>query len=403
MTMKADKPLRICLIGSHFAEYVFALARAVSFHAEVLVVAQKENTVAEISADFVREGCGGLRTHFLRRTRNPLAIAVQALALVRAVRGFAPDVIHVQEDSKDILALALPFLGHVPVLLTVHDPKPHSGDDARVRRMTRHGRYIAQLRKRADAVLVHGHTMVDDARSVMERPALEAFVVPHGPLGQGVAVQDDVRREPGRCLFFGRIEAYKGLGRFIDVVELLAQRGVAVKGVVAGRGSDLERHRARLQSPRFELLDKFLAPEEVAREFRRADLVLMPYENATQSGVAAYAMGVGRPAVVFDVGALRELVRDAETGLVVPAGDMEALARAVQRVVEDRALNLQLSANAAALGQGELSWPQIARQSCAIYEGLARRANPVRFAGPHDMQPNRHMTAAASESGKQGK
>jgi glycosyltransferase involved in cell wall biosynthesis len=67
----------------------------------------------------------------------------------------------------------------------------------------------------------------------------------------------------------------------------------------------------------FELIEKFLTPEEVVREFSAsAAVVVMPYDNATQSGVAAYAIGVGRAVVAFDVGALHEMVQDGKTGLL---------------------------------------------------------------------------------------
>lgn len=110
--------LRVCLIATHFAEYSFALAQAlVKAGADVLVVASLENTVGEIGEAFVREGCGGVRTHFIRKSKNPFSLLGQALRLPGVVRAFRPQVLHVQEDSKDVLAAALPFLPRVPISL----------------------------------------------------------------------------------------------------------------------------------------------------------------------------------------------------------------------------------------------------------------------------------------------
>ena len=57
--------MRVCLVVTHFAEYGFALAAALARHAEVLVIANHENTCAEIGDEFVRAGCDGIRTHFM--------------------------------------------------------------------------------------------------------------------------------------------------------------------------------------------------------------------------------------------------------------------------------------------------------------------------------------------------
>jgi glycosyltransferase involved in cell wall biosynthesis len=369
---------RVCLVATHFAEYSFELARALATAgAEVLVVANLENTIGEIGEAFILEGCGGLRAHFIRKSRNPFIFVWQVLRLSRVIRAFRPEVLHVQEDSKDVLAAALPFLPRVPMLLTMHDPKPHTGADTNVRSRSRHGFYIAQLRRRADALVVHGQRLVADAREVLKRRTVVVHVVPHGPLGEALAAITAVEQQSERCLFFGRIEAYKGLNHFIATVRLLNERGVPAVGVVAGRGSDLEAHRAELKNnPMFELIEKFLTPEEVVREFMRAGVVVMPYDNATQSGVAAYAIGVGRAVVAFDVGALHEMVHEGETGLLVQHGDLSALTDAVRRVIEDPSLSKQLEKGARALATNKYSWGRIAEQTLDAYSSLM--VNPSR-------------------------
>lgn len=364
--------LRVCLIAPHFAEYAVALAQSLhAAGAAVLLVASRENLLAEIGPTALLAAPDGPALHLIHKSRNPLSLLWQALRLAAVVRRFAPQVLHVQEDSKDVLAAALPFLPKVPLLLTMHDPKPHSGDDTRVRTRTRHGIYIDQLRRRADAVLVHGERLVADARQVLGGSPVPVHVVPHGPLGQALAARQSSAQEAGRCLFFGRIEAYKGLRHFVDMVRRLRAQGVMVRGVVAGRGSDLEPHRAALQDgDAFELIERFLSPEDVVREFQRARVVVMPYDNATQSGVAAYAIGVGRGVVAFDVGALREMVDNGRTGLLVPHGDMPALMAAVRRVVEDDGLAQHLQKQARARADGEFSWPSIASRTLAAYASM---------------------------------
>ena len=74
---------------------------------------------------------------------------------------------------------------------------------------------------------------------------------------------------------------------------------------------------------------------EVEKYFSSSDLVVLPYEEATQSGIAQIAFGFGRPVVATRVGGLPEVVTDGKTGYVVPPMDPVALSDAVIRFFEE--------------------------------------------------------------------
>ena len=76
-------------------------------------------------------------------------------------------------------------------------------------------------------------------------------------------------------------------------------------------------------------VDRYVANEEVADFFTAADLVVLPYVSATQSGIAQISLAFDRPVVVTRVGGLPEVVGEGKTGFVVEPGSPEALARAV--------------------------------------------------------------------------
>jgi len=192
------------------------------------------------------------------------------------------------------------------------------------------------------------------------------YSIPHGPLG--ISSGRGVPWEPGCILFFGRIERYKGLGYLLDAMDILASKGVTVRLVVAGRGGDLERHRRRIEeNPSVELLEGFIPREEVRDLMLRANVVAMPYTDATQSGVAAMAIGYGRPVVASDVGSVGETVREGETGLLVPPRDSQRLAAALQRFVEDQPFATACANNALALADREYSWRSIGEQTSDVY------------------------------------
>lgn len=363
--------MKVAVISLHFGEYISGLVRSLVQHQhhEVLLVLNQDNFDGEVGDRRVFDGLKGLKVFYLPHTRNPLVVFPRAWALLRIIRNFGPDIIHCQEDTKDYLALALPLLNSVPFVLTVHDPKPHTGLDARRRSRSRHRFYAHQLRARADVLIVHGDRLVPVAEKEIPRLAGRVFSIPHGPNCNLFNEETDVDWQPGNCLFFGRIEAYKGLPYFIEAIRILRREGMAVTGVIAGRGTELDRLKAGLQDDgAFIIKDRYLSPTEVRECFLQANVVVLPYVDATQSGVAACALGVGRPVIATNVGGLPEMVRDGKSGILVPPKDAAAVAAAIRCLIEKPDLARSMAASALKLAEGELSWREIALKTSHVYE-----------------------------------
>jgi glycosyltransferase involved in cell wall biosynthesis len=147
--------------------------------------------------------------------------------------------------------------------------------------------------------------------------------------------------------FAGRLTAQKSLGRALEAVA--GAEGVSF--VVAGEGPD----RAALESRarRLGIADRvrFLGAqprERVVELFRAADATILSssWENFPHTVVEALA--VGTPVLAMEAGGVAEVVRDGVNGLLVPAGDTEALAEAVRRYFADPALRERLRGQASA-------------------------------------------------------
>lgn len=362
--------MRIALVALHFAEYAFLLAKSLAKNNEVLLIAESGNFNNELGRHYLDE-CGNLRVEFVDHAPKIGSIVSNARRLVKLISEFSPDVVHCQENMRDCFILALPWIKRYPFVLTVHDPKPHSGKDSRVFNFQRHGYYLRVVRRLCDVAIVHGDKLSMDLVSVVPSLANRVFVVPHGPLGMFNADQRRREQENGVLLFFGRIEAYKGLGDFVEAVEILAQRGVPVKGVVAGRGSDLEPYRERIAgSPNFELIEKYIPRNEVIDLFDRAEIVVQPYLNATQSGVALLAIGRGRAIVATDVGCIRDVVKNGVNGVLVLPGNSALLSNAIASLLCDKIKLAQYSEASAKLAVSQIGWDHIADLSICIYQNL---------------------------------
>jgi len=160
-----------------------------------------------------------------------------------------------------------------------------------------------------------------------------------------VLPRDEARRrlglDPDRplLLFFGYVRAYKGLDLLIEALDRLGDRHPTVQLVVAGEFyEDEQAYRREIArrglDTRVHLRAGYVPDDDVSLLFSACDAVVQPYRTATQSGVAQIAYHFGRPMVITDVGGLAEIVPHELAGLVVPPGDAEALAAAVDRIFE---------------------------------------------------------------------
>ncbi len=180
--------------------------------------------------------------------------------------------------------------------MTVHDPVSHSGDPRSDGLRWKSARVAAPPGGPADRAWAAHAQRAREPRSTVSRGKVDA--IPHGLLGQNGGNRrrcaDASRR---RLLFFGRMEPYKGLGYLLDAADLLRSRGQAA---APGAGRHRQRPGAvsRAHPPRVRGLNCWTAtfrPRKWTVCSARATAVVLPYTDATQSGIAAMALANSRP------------------------------------------------------------------------------------------------------------
>jgi len=356
--------LRIVLFAPHFAEYASRLALGLARDAEVLLFLDRRNAAQECDADLmaaVRARVKVVEFGSIGRSERVRAL----LSVMARTTAFAPDVFHIQEQVDKLTLWVARFAARFHRLcLTVHDPRPHTGSDSVYAAENAANREI--IRGVSHAFHVHGSFCRGELTGVIGtgRPVLDT---PHGVLlvpGPG----ENVAPEPGRVLMFGRMEAYKGLECLLDAAQILADRQVAFRLVLAGRGPELSRLSGRIAGARhIELIEGFLEAPMARREIGRACFVVAPYSNATQSGVVSASFGGGRPVVASRVGGLADAVIDGVNGVLVSPSDPVRLADALEAVLHDAALRARLAEGAAESARGPFNWEHIAAQMLAFH------------------------------------
>jgi glycosyltransferase involved in cell wall biosynthesis len=253
------------------------------------------------------------------------------------------------------------------LVITAHDVLP---------REPRPGQVAAQRRLygRFDAVVVHSERGRGRLLE-MGVPPERVHVIPHGtfthlaeePARTGM---DGASGLPSRTdgpvvLCFGLLRPYKGL----DVL-LRAWAGIdgAELWIVGMPRMDLAPLRAAAP-PGVHLVPRFIPDAELPAYFRRADLVVLPYLQADQSGVLYTALAFGKPLLLSDVGGFPEI---AATGAArtVPAGDAAALHGALRELLANPAALAAMAVRARAAAAGPYSWDAIAHRTLELYRSL---------------------------------
>lgn len=237
-----------------------------------------------------------------------------------------------------------------PVALIAHDPQPHSGDTASSFQLPL--RAIARWTELTSRCLVvHAEQLIEQLRPIVS--GLPVAVVPHGAIIQ--QAPSPIPRER-QLLVFGRLFAYKGVDTALAAFAVLPSELADATLVVAGRGPLAETARGQ---PNVELREGYVTDAEVDRLLDDARLVLLPYKDATQSGVGLLAVARGIPCIVSAAGGLPELVRAASPSLVVPPDDPRRLADAIAANVDHEE---QLREAVHRHAREHFAWPVVAQR-----------------------------------------
>jgi glycosyltransferase involved in cell wall biosynthesis len=256
---------------------------------------------------------------------------------------------------------------------TIHDVEPHLG-----------------VAKGWSRRIAHSLQFRDSERSVILserfRPVLvergvapeRIVVIPHPNFDYyGAPAVLPAFRFRGRVLFFGAISPYKGLGVLLSAMEIVRRSHPEVTLVVAG-GGDTTPYAAALErlADSVECHLHRIDDGDVAALFLGVDYVVLPYIEASQSGVIPLAYSFGKPVVASAIGGIPEQVEDGVTGILVPPGDVHALAAAMVFLLSSPRRIGRMGREAKKYAVEKLSWSAAALKLKACFESASLK-NPL--------------------------
>lgn|SRR5574337_272472 len=260
------------------------------------------------------------------------------LSTARRIRALCPDLVIVQWWSP---LFAIPLRAVIslvkrnsqsPTLFICHNVRSHE-------RLPGEGILLQFGLAPADRFIVHSETDLRHLRAIRPDAVIHKLFLPIREEFSPAVDRQEARRQLSlsgpTILFFGLIRHYKGLPDLLRAMPTILKGTECTLLIVGefyeGREECLNLIRSLDLTVHVRLVDRYVANEEVGLYFGAADLVVLPYISATQSGVVAMAYAFDRPVITTRVGGLPEMVTDGQTGLTVDPADPTALADAILR------------------------------------------------------------------------
>ncbi|KYH31218.1 D-inositol 3-phosphate glycosyltransferase [Clostridium tepidiprofundi DSM 19306] len=227
---------------------------------------------------------------------------IKVLGILRKV-----DVIYFISSHVWNLIIIRLLKNKVKIIHTVHDPFPHENEKS-TKNIEKYNRFICN---QIFNIVLHNKEYKDKFKNYYNYKG-NLYCV---PLWRKWKNYDNKDRWEKNILFFGRVNPYKG----IHLVEKFAEELKDYNFYIVGKFSEESKvyKEILMKYENVIIKDDYIEVKEMEEVFTNADLVILPYISATQSGVVVEAYRHSRTVVAFDVGALAEQIENGISGYLV--------------------------------------------------------------------------------------
>lgn len=276
---------------------------------------------------------------FLINTANPFNI----IGVARKIRKSKPNAVIIQWWHPYFAPCYKILTNHLgkktKVIFTCHNVFPHERFPM--------DRFLTKLvMKSGDGFIVHSKSdgreliSIDDSFEFVFSPLPTFSTFKHRILSKNEALSElnnrlntAIQENDNVLLFFGLVREYKGLKHLLKALPEVITENKNVKLIIAGSfGDDKQVYLDLINDDIREnvvIVDDYIPDDEVDMYFESADLVVLPYESATQSAVVQTAFGFEKPVLVTNVGGLPDVVDNLNTGYIVESQNSAAIAEAI--------------------------------------------------------------------------
>lgn len=329
----------------------------------------------------------------IARTRNPLKLALYAVYFVHGVvtlawriRRLRIDIVHANKNTLAIHVIPAARLGGAAAVWHVRNPAANFG------------RIGAWLVRRCGSLLFVSEHIAKPFRDAFPDEQHRMAIVhegiepsPYTAREAGTDLRDLLGAEPGERWIgaVGRITPWKGQDDFLRAAARIAERRPDARFLIIGdvvsspaeRAAD-EAYRDRLHALADELglgdRVRFTGyREDMPAVMNALDVFVLPSHGEPFGIVVLEAMAAARPIVATNAGGVPDIVRDGQEALLVPAGDVDAMADAIARLLAEDELAARLGRAAEARVREEFPLWRHAARVREVYQSLMSRRSPT--------------------------
>ena len=288
-----------------------------------------------------------------------LAFLFKSLSVARFAR---PHVIHAHWWLPDgFIGAIVSMLTHTPLVITTH------GTDVEMLRRKKWAIPLARFTFSRASAITCGSTYLRDqlvSLGVVDEKRVSVVPMPVSPV---FSKQYSVSSRQSLILTVARLTAQKSIDTLIDAIALVPNARLKIIGDGPERAAlEKQTHDLNLQD-RVEFVG-VLPQVELPRYYAECSVFVLPSIREGMGLVFAEALLCGAPVIAVNSGGVTDIVRDDETGLLVPERNARALANAIVKIVDDRVLATRIAENGRALMQERYTQEKVAQQFVAIYE-----------------------------------
>ena len=385
--------MRVLMLASEYPPAkVYGLGRAVHDLSRALAARGTEvhvlsNSIGGRDQEVVMEGVAVHRINFPSPPEppDPTSCVVQFnVCLIERAHQLLPemgaiDIVHAHDWLVALAAESIARRLQLPLVTTIHDTaigKNFGRLDQRQQYVALTERWLVATSQRivACSQFVKGelidHYAADESRLEVIPCGVDTALY-QTPVNLPAFRSVFARPQEKLVLYVGRLDREKGVDVLIRAFDKLTPREAVLRLVLVGEGQakpGLQELVGSLGLADVVTFLGYVALPALGAIYQSAELVVVPSLYEPFGLVALEAMAAARPVIASDAGGLAEIVTDEQTGLRVWAGDVDAVASAVTRLLEDREFASQLARRGQQWASTEFSWDRVAELTQACYE-----------------------------------
>lgn len=286
------------------------------------------------------------------------------IQLVIFIWRLKPDVIHIQSGVIWEIIVYLIFKNRIKITTTIHDVTCHPSQD----NSSDMQKWINLSIKHSDVIVAH----TDEAKKAIQHNYnhKNVFRIPHPIIKQ--YHPKNTPKDNYKIIFFGTLDKWKGLEIFEQAINLLNDLPVSVE--IRGNSKFKEYYRQLFSKHKNVNLDiRRQSKEDIEQLFSSGAVLVLPYIEASQSGVLHIAIHFKIPVIASKIGGIKELIDQHQIAIGFEPGDAEDLANKIKSFFENKNEEFSIKENQTNYEINHASQQVIGRKYMDIYQNTSRK------------------------------